>query len=59
MADQRKITAEEIVQWVNNRVANHKKLRGGVVFVAAVPRSPAGKILRKTLREASRLQSHL
>jgi acyl-CoA synthetase (AMP-forming)/AMP-acid ligase II len=32
-------------------MAAHKQLRGGVKFVDAVPRSPAGKILRKELRE--------
>jgi acyl-coenzyme A synthetase/AMP-(fatty) acid ligase len=46
-----KITAEELVKWVDGQVANHKRLRGGVVFLDAVPRSPSGKILRKDLRE--------
>lgn len=33
------------------RVAPHKRLRGGVEVIESVPRSPAGKILRRKLRE--------
>jgi acyl-CoA synthetase (AMP-forming)/AMP-acid ligase II len=40
----------EVAAWVAERVAPHKKLRGGVRIVAAVPKSPSGKILRKDLR---------
>lgn len=40
----------EIAQWVAGRVAQHKKLRGGVKVVDAIPKSPSGKILRKDLR---------
>ncbi|KAK3081614.1 hypothetical protein LTS18_004795 [Coniosporium uncinatum] len=43
-----------IKQFVKENVAGHKQLRGGVVFVEAVPKSPSGKILRKDLREAAR-----
>ena len=35
-------------------MANHKKLRGGVVFLEAIPKSPSGKILRKDLRELAK-----
>lgn len=45
---------ERIVQWLNGRVANHKKLRGGVRFVDAVPKSASGKILRRILKEEAR-----
>lgn len=45
------LTSEQIIQWVDGKVANHKRLRGGVVLVDAVPKSPAGKILRKVLRD--------
>jgi acyl-coenzyme A synthetase/AMP-(fatty) acid ligase len=54
VADEKKISAEEIAQWVDGQVANHKRLRGGVLFIPVVPRSPAGKILRKVLRDAAR-----
>ncbi len=40
----------EIVQWLESRVANHKRLRGGVRFIDQVPKSAAGKILRKALK---------
>ena len=50
----KEITAEEIVQWVNGQVSNHKKLRGGVVFLPEIPKSPSGKILRRDLRERAK-----
>ena len=40
----------DIHAWLEGRVANHKRLRGGIVFIKAVPKSPSGKILRKDLR---------
>ncbi|KAF2474564.1 4-coumarate-CoA ligase-like protein [Lindgomyces ingoldianus] len=42
--------ADEIVEWLNSRVASHKKLRGGVRFVEAIPKSVSGKILRRLLK---------
>jgi len=33
------------------QVAPHKRLRGGIVVIESIPKSPSGKILRKTLRE--------
>ncbi|KAF2810049.1 4-coumarate-CoA ligase-like protein [Mytilinidion resinicola] len=50
VADEKKISAEKIMSWVKENVASHKQLRGGVVFLDAIPKSPAGKILRKDLR---------
>ncbi|KAF2120994.1 hypothetical protein BDV96DRAFT_485364 [Lophiotrema nucula] len=43
--------ASEIIQWLGSRVANHKKLRGGVVFVEEIPKTASGKILRRVMRE--------
>ncbi len=40
----------EIVRWVGERVAAHKRLRGGVRFVDEVPKSASGKILRRVLK---------
>jgi 4-coumarate--CoA ligase len=54
VADQKQIGAEEIVKWVGGQVAGHKRLRGGVVFLEAIPKSPSGKILRKDLRELAK-----
>ena len=33
------------------KVAKHKQLVGGIVFVDAVPRLASGKVVRKLLRE--------
>lgn len=46
--------AEEIVQWLAGKVANHKRLRGGVRFIDEVPKSAAGKILRRLLKEKAK-----
>ncbi|KAL2392085.1 putative 4-coumarate-CoA ligase 1 [Exophiala dermatitidis] len=43
--------ARQIVNWMNAKVANHKKLRGGIKFVEAIPKSVSGKILRRVLKE--------
>lgn len=43
--------AEEIVEWLNAKVANHKKLRGGVKFIEEIPKSASGKILRRVLKD--------
>ncbi|CAM1500800.1 Fc.00g099620.m01.CDS01 [Cosmosporella sp. VM-42] len=47
-------TEEDVATWLAGRVARHKQLKGGVVFVDAIPKIPSGKILRKTLRERAR-----
>ncbi|KAF9543556.1 hypothetical protein EC957_000740 [Mortierella hygrophila] len=44
------LTEEQVVEYVASKVATHKKLRGGVRFIDLVPKSAAGKILRKDLR---------
>jgi acyl-coenzyme A synthetase/AMP-(fatty) acid ligase len=41
----------DIEKWMKERVAKHKQLTGGVVFIDEVPKSPSGKIQRKVLRE--------
>lgn len=43
------LDAAEIIKQVNNKVDDHKKLRGGVYFVDKIPRNPQGKILRGNL----------
>lgn len=42
--------ADEIMAWTRERVANHKRLRGGVRFVDEIPKSVSGKILRRVLK---------
>jgi 4-coumarate--CoA ligase len=38
-ADQ-KVEAQDIQEFMNSRVARHKRLAGGVVFVEAIPKNP-------------------
>lgn len=42
---------QDIHRWLNERVANHKRLRGGIKLVDSIPRNPSGKILRRKLRD--------
>jgi acyl-CoA synthetase (AMP-forming)/AMP-acid ligase II len=46
-------TAEQLLAWVAGRVAPFKRLHD-VRFVDRVPRSPTGKLLRRSLVEAER-----
>ncbi|EAW13891.1 acyl--CoA ligase [Aspergillus clavatus NRRL 1] len=52
------LTAEQaatnIVQWLDAKVAYHKRLRGGVRFVDEIPKSPSGKILRRVLKKQAK-----
>ena len=52
------ISAEEVMQYVADRVSPYKKVRQ-VEFVDTIPKSPSGKILRRLLveRERQRLAS--
>jgi acyl-coenzyme A synthetase/AMP-(fatty) acid ligase len=38
------------------KVASHKKLRGGIRFVDEIPKSAAGKILRRILRDKMNIE---
>ncbi|KAF8847859.1 acetyl-CoA synthetase-like protein [Acephala macrosclerotiorum] len=49
-----KETEKRIVDWLAQKVASHKKLRGGVRFVDGVPKSVSGKILRRVLKEMAK-----
>jgi 4-coumarate--CoA ligase len=41
---------DSIVEWLAQRVAPYKKLRGGVKFVDSIPKTASGKILRRQLK---------
>lgn len=43
-------TAKKIADWLATKVAGHKRLRGGVKFVDAIPKTASGKILRRVLK---------
>lgn len=44
-------TAEEIYNFVAEKVAVYKNLEGGIIFTNEIPKNPTGKILRKVLKE--------
>ncbi|KJZ73057.1 hypothetical protein HIM_07629 [Hirsutella minnesotensis 3608] len=46
--------ARDIIAWLGERVSPPKRLRGGVRFIEAVPKSQAGKILRRILKETAK-----
>ncbi|OBT73922.1 hypothetical protein VF21_07464 [Pseudogymnoascus sp. 05NY08] len=43
--------ALDIAQWLEDKVAYYKRLRGGVWFVDSIPKSASGKILRRLLQK--------
>ena len=45
-----RVTEEEIVEWMRERISGYKRVRE-VEFVEELPRTPAGKLLRRLLRE--------
>ncbi|KAJ1033392.1 hypothetical protein NDA13_001383 [Ustilago tritici] len=49
--------AKEIIDWTATKVANHKRLRGGVRILEVIPKSPSGKILRRLLRDEAAKES--
>lgn len=42
-------TVDEVHEFVNKQVAEYKRLSGGIEFVEIIPKSAAGKILRRDL----------
>lgn len=50
---------KKIQDWLAERVAHHKRLHGGVRFVEAVPKSPAGKILRRVLKDLAKKEGEM
>ncbi|GAB0134331.1 hypothetical protein EsDP_00002708 [Epichloe bromicola] len=43
--------AQDIINWLGERVGPPKRLRGGVRFVKEIPKSQSGKILRRVLKD--------
>jgi acyl-coenzyme A synthetase/AMP-(fatty) acid ligase len=54
VADKSKISDQEIKAFVSQNLAQHKQLRGGVIYLDAIPKSASGKILRRELREMAK-----
>jgi acyl-CoA synthetase (AMP-forming)/AMP-acid ligase II len=46
--------SKNIKDWIQTKVARHKFLRGGVIVIDIIPKSAAGKILRRELRERAK-----
>ena len=44
-------TVKAIDAYVTKNVTNYKRLRGGIKFVEAIPKSPSGKILRRQVKD--------
>ena len=49
--DRNEENGKAIVAWLTDRVAAHKRLRGGVRWIDEVPKSASGKILRRVLKD--------
>ena len=47
----------EIIEWMDKKVSPYKRLRGGITFVDMIPKSPAGKVLRRILVEQAKLEN--
>lgn len=48
------VVGERMREWIDSRVSHHKRLRGGVRFVDEIPKSAAGKILRRNLKDVAK-----
>ncbi|PPQ66308.1 hypothetical protein CVT24_007305 [Panaeolus cyanescens] len=47
---------QAVQKWIQQKVARHKFLRGGVVVIDIIPKSAAGKILRRELRDRAKVE---
>jgi 4-coumarate--CoA ligase len=47
---------KKIITWMNTKVSPYKRLRGGITFIDVIPKSVAGKVLRRILVEDSEIR---
>jgi acyl-CoA synthetase (AMP-forming)/AMP-acid ligase II len=52
--DSSDIQEQALLDWVAERVAPHKKLRGGIIFTESIPKTASGKILRREVVDMDR-----
>ena len=45
------LTEDDLIEFVNQRVNQYQKIRGGLKFVDSIPRNPQGKILKPNLKK--------
>lgn len=53
------VTAQELIDYVADRLSSPKHLRGGVRFIDEIPRNANGKRLRRALRDMSSIKTNL
>ena len=56
---QKDVTHDDIAKWLESKVTNSKRLRGGVEFIDVIPKSASGKILRRVLKDMSLMKAKL
>ena len=44
------VSKDDIAEFVDVKVAAHKRLKGGVFFIEAIPKTNTGKLLRRELK---------
>lgn len=49
----------EVRRYVDERVSPYKRLRGGVHYLAVIPKGPTGKVLRRALPARLEAQKQL
>ncbi|KAG9220628.1 hypothetical protein CCMSSC00406_0003727 [Pleurotus cornucopiae] len=54
--EQKRAFGGDVANWIKTKVAQHKFLRGGVIVIDVIPKSAAGKILRRELRELAKVE---
>ncbi|KAJ7727010.1 AMP binding protein [Mycena maculata] len=56
-AEAKALFEQSVVKWMETKVARHKFLRGGVGVIDIIPKSAAGKILRRELRDLAKQEA--
>ncbi|KAJ7697632.1 AMP binding protein [Mycena rosella] len=56
-AEAKALFAKGVAKWIETKVAKHKFLRGGVAVIDIIPKSAAGKILRRELRDLAKQEA--
>ncbi len=47
---------QELIEHVNKKVTDYKRIRGGVIFRKEIPRNSVGKLVRKHMRDWAKKQ---